>query len=82
MGKLAKKMTARISKDTCGDYYISITFYEGNKKEYDIYRETRKCAECMSVGLDVGVKDIAILSNGKNMKTSILRRKRSKVSLK
>lgn len=37
MGKLAKKMTARISKDTCGDYYISITFYEGNKKEYDIY---------------------------------------------
>ena len=53
-------MTARISKDTCGDYYISITFYEGNKKEYDIYRETRKCAECMSVGLDKKKKDIAI----------------------
>lgn len=82
MGKLAKKMTARISKDTCGDYYISITFYEGNKKEYDIYRETRKCAECMSVGLDVGVKDIAILSNGKKYENKHFKEKKKQSLIK
>jgi putative transposase len=82
MGKIAKKMTARISKDTCGDYYISITFYEGNKKEYDIYRETRKCAGCMSVGLDVGVKDIAILSNGKKYENKHFKEKKKKSLIK
>ena len=82
MGKLAKKMTARISKDTCGDYYISITFYEGNKKEYDIYRETRKCDECMSVGLDVGVKDIAILSNGKKYENKHFKEKKKQSLIK
>lgn len=62
-GEITCDLTLRISKDSCGDYYASITFVEGNKCR-DIYRETVVCEETEPIGLDVGIKDIAILNDG------------------
>ena len=62
-GEITCALTLRISKDSCGDYYASITFVEGNKCKY-ICRETIVCEETAPIGLDVGIKDIAILNDG------------------
>lgn len=58
-----KILFGTISKSTTGNYHISITC----EVEYQPYLKT-----CSSVGIDTGIKDLAILSNGvvyENIKT-------------
>ena len=58
-----KILFGTISKSTTGNYYISITC----EVEYQPYQKTGS-----SVGIDTGIKDLAILSNGvvhENIKT-------------
>lgn len=64
-GYMQNKLLAKVSKDTCGDYYISITFSEGKKQDYEVYRERVIREHTEPIGIDVGVKDVAILSDGK-----------------
>jgi len=54
-----KILFATISKNTTGKYYVSVTCEENHKP----YSKTKT-----SVGIDVGIKDFAILSDGKCMK--------------
>lgn len=64
---LPKKLSVRVSKDTCGDYFISITFYEGKNGDHPIFIQklaAHKEDVQNMVGIDVGIKDIAILSTG------------------
>ena len=51
-----KILFATISKNTTGKYYVSVTCEENHKP----YSKTKT-----SVGIDVGIKDFAILSDGK-----------------
>lgn len=62
--ELAKDLTVRVSKDTCGSYYISVTFSEGKKQDRALYLEAPVSHTAVPVGVDVGIKDIAILSTG------------------
>ena len=50
-------MFATISKSTTGKYYVSITC----EVEYKPFKKTGK-----SVGVDTGIKELAILSDGSN----------------
>lgn len=51
-----KKVTITVSRDNCGDYFISF-------KLTDVYRPMAVVKED-AVGIDVGIKNIAILSDG------------------
>ena len=62
--EVANALTVRISKDSCGDYFISVTISDGKKHEFNIFRETIYETDSKDVGIDVGIKDIAILSDG------------------
>ncbi len=66
-GKIAQKLSVRVSMDSCGDYYVSITISEGMKKEWGIYKEEPVRTELSPVGIDVGIKHIAILSDGRKV---------------
>lgn len=50
-------ITVTVSKDNCGDYWICF-------KLKNIYKPINISNRSDSVGIDVGIKDIAILSNG------------------
>lgn len=63
-GELQTQLSARVSMDSCGDYYISLTFFEGKNQERAIYKEEPIRCETTPVGVDVGIKHIAILSDG------------------
>lgn len=52
----SKKVGVTVSKDNCGDYWICF-------KLQNVYKLMKKKTN-NSVGVDVGIKDIAILSNG------------------
>lgn len=61
-------ISVRVSKDTCDKYYVSVTFSDGKDHDRDLYLETAACSgERTSIGMDVGIKDIAILSNGEKI---------------
>ena len=62
-------LSVRVSKDNCDSYYISILFSEGKGKgeKRSLYLETPAAPSKEPIGLDVGVKDIAILSNGQKV---------------
>lgn len=63
-GVIPKKASVRISCDTCGDYFISLTFTQNKKDEQWLYLGTKQ-AECREpIGIDVGIKDIATISTG------------------
>ena len=66
-GDLAKDLTVRVTKDSCGSYYVSVTFSEGKKHDREIYLETPVRKNVEPIGIDVGIKDIAILSNGQKI---------------
>lgn len=53
-----KRISVTIKKDNTDDYYIVFTLL-------NVYKPMKECLENSSVGIDVGVKDIAILSDGK-----------------
>lgn len=57
-------LTVCVSKDTCGDYFLSVTFFEGINKQRKIYRERKVKTSQEECGIDVGIKDVAILSDG------------------
>lgn len=63
-GELAKDLTVRFSKDSCGDYFASVTISDGKKHDRLIYLETTERTNPEPIGIDVGIKDIAITSDG------------------
>ena len=66
-GELPKQISMRVSKDNCGDYFISLTFSEGKKKDRFLYLETPAPETSVPVGIDMGIKDIAALSTGEKI---------------
>lgn len=63
-GELADTLTMRVSKDTCGAYYVSITFSAKANTARLLYIEHETRNSDAALGLDVGIKDVAILSDG------------------
>ena len=63
-----KQITVNISKNKCGDYYISL-------KLQNVLKPINKMENLGEIGIDVGVKDIAILSDGTKLKNEHLRKK-------
>ena len=74
--ELANELTVRVSKDSCDSYYISITFSEGKKQDRQLYLETPIAQSTVPIGVDVGIKDIAILSTGKKIENKHFKRSR------
>ena len=75
-GILPKDVSARISCDPCGDYFISLTFTQNKKDEQWLYLETKQ-AECREpIGIDVGIKDIATLSTGDKVENKHFKREK------
>lgn len=66
-GELPRQLTIRVSKDNCGDYFVSITFSEGKKKDRHLFLETPAPEISVPIGVDVGIKDIAALSTGQKI---------------
>lgn len=66
-GELANALSVRVSKDTCGSYYISITFSAGKNGSRKLFLESQTVTEQQPVGIDVGIKDVAILSSGQKV---------------
>lgn len=62
--ELAKNLTVRFSKDTCGDYFVSVTISDGQKHDRLIFLETAERSAPIPIGIDVGIKDVAITSDG------------------
>ncbi len=54
--------TATISRSSTGKYYISILVDDGNELP-----EKQGISESSTIGIDVGIKDFAILSNGEKV---------------
>jgi len=77
-GELPKQLTTRISRDTCGDYFVSITFSEGQKHDRELYLEVPVVHNKEPVGVDVGIKDVAILSSGKKIENQHFKQKKQK----
>lgn len=75
---LAGKLTVQVSKDNCGDYYISITMSKGKNNQREIYREKRTQENIAPVGLDVGIKDIAILNDGTKYENKHFKKQKDK----
>lgn len=75
-GELSDKWTTRISKDTCGDYFVSFTFSDGKNHDRSLYLETPVAEQTAQVGIDVGVKDIAILSTGQKVENKHFKREK------
>ena len=75
-GQLSGKLSARFSKDTCGDYFVSLTFFEGKSKNRNLYLETPVAQHTEQIGIDVGIKDIAILSNGQKVENKHFKREK------
>lgn len=66
-GELAKLVTIRVSKDTCGDYFVSVTFSDGKKHDRMIFLESVKVDSPAPIGIDVGIKSVAIGSDGEKI---------------
>lgn len=79
--ELSNDLTVRVSKDTCGDYFICVTFSQGKVKDdqptWEFYQEVRVSPTPEPVGLDVGVKDIAILNTGTKYENKQFKRNRT-----
>lgn len=67
-GIITKKdsLLLRVSKDACGAYYASLTLSAATTagERFKMYREVKSVKDKMDIGVDVGVKDIAILNDG------------------
>lgn len=74
--ELAKDLTVRVSKDSCDSYFISITFSEGKKQDRQLYLECPTTQTSVPIGVDVGIKDIAILSTGQKIENKHFKRSR------
>lgn len=76
--ELGKNLTLRVSKDNCGDYYVSVTFSEGKKKDRHLYLATPAPESAIPVGIDVGIKDIAALSTGQKIENRHFKKEKSR----
>ena len=74
--ELANNLTVRVSKDNCGSYYISITLSEGQKQDRQLYLENPALQTAVPIGVDVGIKDIAILSTGQKIENKHFKQNR------
>lgn len=63
-GELPKNLTVRVTKDTCGDYFACITFSKGKEEKRHLFQEVAVVDERIPLGVDVGVKDLAITNTG------------------
>lgn len=77
-GAVSDRLTVKVSKDRCGDYYISITFFVGKKKEYSLFRELKAKPVTEEIGIDVGIKDVAIPSTGDKVENRNFKRAKRK----
>lgn len=75
-GELANLLTVCVSKDTCGSYYVSVRFTAGNGREQ--YLETPVRDNTEPVGIDVGIKDVAILSSGEKTENKHFKKEKDK----
>lgn len=66
-GELAGQLSTQVSKDSCGSYFVSITFNANEKRNQKLFLESPAPVEQKPVGIDVGIKDIAILSTGQKV---------------
>lgn len=77
--ELSDRVIVRVSKDTCGDYFISVTFSDGTKHDKELYIETpAPKEEKQPTGIDVGIKDIAILSSGQKIENKHFKKEKDK----
>ena len=78
-GEVANKLTVRVSKDLCGDYYISITFFVGKKdpKRF-FYKPIKSNENSEALGIDLGIKNVAILSNGVKIENKRFKKQKEK----
>ena len=77
-GELPTGLSVRVSKDTCGDYFVSLTFSEGKNKDRSLFLETPVAERKEPVGIDVGIKEIAILSTGQKIENKHFKRKKQR----
>ena len=77
-GELPRLLSVRVSKDTCGSYFVSVTFSEGAKKDRSLYLETPVAEKKEPVGIDMGISNLAILSNGQKIENRNFKREKSK----
>lgn len=75
-GWLTKNLTVQVSKDTCGDFFASITFSDGKKGE--LYLELPAAEAPQPVGVDAGIKDVAIMSTGDKIANPHFKKKKEK----
>ncbi len=72
-GMLNKKLTVKISRDRCDDYYTSITMPDFCHSGVNPVSKSRT-----EVGLDVGIKNIATLSDGTEIENKHFKKKYNK----
>lgn len=77
-GELPKSLSIRVSKDTCGDYFVSITFTEAKDNRYNLHLETPVVSDKVPIGVDAGIKDIAILNTGQKIENKHFKQKKQK----
>lgn len=75
-GEITKQLSIRVSKDTCGDYFVSVTFTEGTKKDHPLYLEAPAAQDKTPIGVDAGIKDIAVLSTGQRVENKHFKKKK------
>lgn len=71
---LGKAGLITVKKDKVGNYFVSISVNIGNK--YDEIISTNEVKS--TVGIDVGIKSFAILSNGEKITNPLFKKKQSK----
>ena len=80
--ELPTQLSIRVSKDNCGDYFVSVTFSEGKKKDRLLYLETPAPSTTEPIGIDVGIKDIAALSNGRKIENKHFKKAKNRALTK
>lgn len=78
-GELPDRLSVQISKDSCGDYFVSITFSEGKIKNRSLFLETPVMQYKKPIGIHVGVKDIAVLSTGQKVENKRFKGEKQRV---
>lgn len=66
-GVVSNSLTVRVSKDLCDNYFVVITFTDGKKHNLPLFLKSHSREETSSVGIDVGIKDLATTSNGEKI---------------
>lgn len=73
-GFIHNNLSVRVSRDTCGDYFICITFGESTLPHLLVPAPDHQ----EPIGIDVGIKDIAILSTGQKVENKHFQKRKEK----